>query len=106
MVNQYDVFWANLDPSIGSEMKKIRPCVVISPNDLNKHLLTVLIAPVTSTIKKYPYRVECNIGGKNGEIALDQIRCIDKSRLSHVLTKLSMDEISNIKSVINEMLVK
>lgn len=106
MVNQYNVYWGNLDPTTGGEMKRTRPCVVVSPNELNKHLSTVLIAPVTSTIRNYPFRVVCNLKGKMGEIALDQMRCIDKSRLSHVLAKFPPDVISNLKNVIEDMLVK
>jgi mRNA interferase MazF len=66
VIQQYEVYWINLDPTIGSEVKKTRPCVVISPNEINHNLDTVIIAPITSTIKKYPSRVLCSIGNKKG----------------------------------------
>lgn len=105
-INQYDIFWANLDPTIGHEIQKTRPCVIISPNELNIGLGTVLAAPVTSTIKPYPFRVKCNVSGKMGSIALDQLRCIDKSRLIRKMERLSAVEISRIKGVLEEMLIK
>lgn len=106
MVKQYEIYWTNLDPTIGAEIKKIRPGVVISPDELNRHLSTVLIAPLTSTIKNLPYRVRYNVKGKQGEIALDQIRCIDKSRLNDIIDQLPKDTIQNVKQVISEMLVE
>ncbi|MEF8811579.1 MAG: type II toxin-antitoxin system PemK/MazF family toxin [Bacteroidales bacterium] len=106
MVKQYEIYWTNLDPTIGSEIKKTRPGVVISPDELNRHLSTILIAPLTSTIKNRPYRVKCNVKGKQGEIALDQIRCIDNSRLSNKIDQLPKDTIQKIKQVISEMLVE
>lgn len=106
MVKQYEIYWTNLDPTIGAKIKKIRPGVVISPDELNRHLSSVLIAPLTSMIKNRPYRVSCNVKGKQGEIALDQIRCIDKSRLSDIIDQLPKDTIQNVKQVISEMLVE
>jgi mRNA interferase MazF len=106
MVKQYDVFWVNLDPTIDHEIKKARPCVVVSPDDLNMNLGTVLAAPLTSTIKSYAFRVKCHISGKSGEIALDQIRCIDKIRLAKKISHLNNTEISSIKKTLEEMLVK
>lgn len=106
MVRQYDVYWANLDPTTGKEMKKTRPCVIISPDELNKHLATVLAAPLTSTIKNRPYRIKCNVEEKQGEIALDQIRCLDKARLKGKISQLTEDTIQELKQVILEMLVK
>ena len=106
MVKQYEVYWANLDPTTGKEMKKTRPCVIITPDELNRHLSTVLIAPLTSTIKSFPYRVKCDIEGKQGEIAIDQTRCIDKTRLKTKISHLPEDIIQEIKQVILEMLVK
>jgi mRNA interferase MazF len=86
VVNRFDIFWIELDPTKGSEISKTRPCVVISPNDVNTHLTTVVVAPITSTIRKYPTRVGCKLQGKTGEIALDQLRAVDKTRLR---TKIS-----------------
>jgi mRNA interferase MazF len=105
-VNQYDVFWVNLDPTIGQEIQKTRPCLIISPNELNKGLGTVLAAPLTSTIKIYPFRVKCTISGKMGSIALDQIQCIDKSRLTKKMDQLSVVEILKVKNTLEEMLIK
>lgn len=81
MVNQFDVYLVSLDPMQGSEIKKTRPCVVISPDDMNNHLKTVLIAPMTSTIRHYPTRVKTQFQGKKGEVVLDQMRAVDKTRL-------------------------
>lgn len=81
-IKRFDLFWVELRPTIGSEISKIRPCVIISPDVSNKHLNTIIIAPLTSTIRKYPTRIICKIKNKTGEIALDQIRTVDKSRLT------------------------
>jgi len=74
MVKQYEVYWIDLNPTIGAEMQKIRPGVVVSPDELNAHLDTVIIIPITSSIHGYPYRVRCILMGRDGEIATDQIR--------------------------------
>jgi mRNA interferase MazF len=103
-VNQYEVFWVALDPTEGSEIAKTRPCAVLSPNELNKHLRTVIVAPLTSTIKKYSYRVDCKLSGKTGSIALDQIRTVDKIRIESYIGKLKISEIEAIKNILREML--
>lgn len=104
-VKQYQIILVNLDPTVGSEIKKTRPCVVISPNELNKYLQTVIVATMTSQSKRYPTRVEVKFNDKNGWIVIDQIQTIDKTRIIKVLDKLSMKEVDNVKSVIREMLV-
>jgi mRNA interferase MazF len=81
VVKRFDVYLTNLDPTIGSEIKKIRPCLVISPDEMNQSIATIIIAPMTSRGRPYPTRVPCRFQGKNGQIALDQLRAIDKSRL-------------------------
>ena len=81
MVNQFEVYLVNLDPTKGSEIKKTRPCVIISPDEMNHSLKTVIVAPMTSTIRNYPSRVLSMFGGKQGNIVLDQIRTIDNRRL-------------------------
>jgi mRNA interferase MazF len=103
MVSQFDVFWVDLNPTIGAEMQKTRPCVVVSPQELNNHLDTVIIVPITSAIHAYPYRVRCNILGRNGEIATDQIRTIDKQRLKKRITTLSDDEVFSLQDVLRQM---
>lgn len=102
-VTQYAVYWANLDPTIGSEINKTRPCVVISPVEMNKYLKTVIIAPVTHTVKSYPTRINCSIKGEPGSIMLDQIGTIDKKRLANFISKLADEEIERVKNVIKEM---
>jgi mRNA interferase MazF len=89
VVKRFDVFLVNLDPTIGSEIQKTRPCVVISPDEMNRHIATVIIAPMTSKKRTYPTRVACQFEGKAGEVVLDQIRTIDMSRLIHKLGRLS-----------------
>lgn len=105
MVNQYDIFLINLDPTIGSEMKKTRPCVVISPNEMNHNLNNVIIAPMTSTDKSYPTRVKIEFENKTGTIVLDQIRTVDKIRLVKKLGKLDKKTINKVKAVLKEMLI-
>ena len=86
MVNdfqQYEVYWISVDPTQGSEIAKSRPCVIVSPNELNQFLRTLIIIPITSTIKKYPWRVACTVSGQDGSIAADQIRSVDKARLGN-----------------------
>lgn len=105
MVKQYEVYLLNLDPTIGSEMKKTRPCVILSPDEMNNYLNNVIIAPMTSTVKGYPTRVKIEFEGKEGEIVLDQIKTVDKLRIVKKLGKVEKSTVKNIKRVIKEMLV-
>ena len=103
MVEQYEVYWVELDPTRGGEMAKTRPCVVVTPSDLNMYLTTVVIAPITSTIRNYPYRVLCSVAGREGEIATDQIRTVDKSRIKRKIGELNNREIEELKEVFRQM---
>lgn len=103
MVRQFDVYWVDLNPTIGAEMQKIRPCVIVSPKELNNHLDTVIIAPITSAVHGYPYRVACRIMERDGEIATDQIRTIDKRRLKNRITTLTAVEIAKMQDVFRQM---
>ena len=104
-LKQYAIVLVNLDPTIGSEIKKTRPCAIVSPNELNKYLNTIVVAPLTSSLNKYPTRVSVNHNGKKGMIAIDQIRTIDKIRIIKVFEKLSDSEINKCKKVIKETFV-
>lgn len=104
-LNQYEIIIVNLDPIIESEIKKTRPCVILSPNEMNKYLQTVIIAPITSKSKSYPTRVKINIERKNAWIVLDQIRTIDKRRVYRKKSKLKSKEITEVKMIIKETLV-
>jgi mRNA interferase MazF len=104
MVKQYEVYWIDLNPTIGAEMQKIRPGVVVSPDELNAHLDTVIIIPITSSIHGYPYRVRCNLMGRDGEIATDQIRTIDKRRLKKKISKIDESEKIKLQQVLQLML--
>ncbi len=101
-VKQYQIILVNLDPTLGSEMKKSRPCVVISPNEMNKYLSKVVIAPMTTSSKKYPTRVEIKHDNKMGWIVLDQIRTIDKQRILKELGSISKQESTELKSILKE----
>lgn len=103
VIEQFQVYWVNLDPTIGAEIKKIRPCVVVSPNELNLYLDTVIVIPITSKIHGYPYRVRCNINNRDGEIATDQIRTIDKLRIKNFICTLAASEKANLKDVLYQM---
>lgn len=104
-VKQYQVVIVNLDPTVGSEIRKTRPCVVVSPNEMNKYLRTITVVPVTSQSKAYPTRVEINLQGNVSWAVIDQIRTIDKTRIIKVLGELSEDEVEKVKSVIRETFV-
>ncbi len=104
-VSQYQILLVNLDPTIGSEIKKTRPCVILSPDEMNKYLRTVVIAPMTTSSKKYPTRVEVKHDNKIGWIVIDQIRTIDKQRIIKPLGRLSKPEIKEVKSIIKETYV-
>ena len=101
-IKQYQILLVNLDPTIGSEIKKTRPCVVISPNEMNKYLRTIVIAPMTTSSKKYPTRVKVKHDNKTGWIVLDQIRTIDRQRIIKVFGELQDFEIQELKSVLKE----
>jgi len=105
VVDQYDIYLVNLDPTIGHEIKKSRPCVIISPNEMNENIMTVIIAPMTTKSKRYPTRVSTQFQNKKGYIVLDQIRTIDKVRLVNRLGSLKKNIVKEIKQVIKEMLV-
>lgn len=102
---QYCIVLVNLDPTVGSEIKKTRPCVVISPDEMNRHLQTITIAPMTSQSKSYPTRIEVKHNDKTGWIVIDQIRTIDKTRILKVLDKLTDKEILEVKNIIKETYV-
>lgn len=104
-VKQYQIVLVNLDPTIGKEIKKTRPCVIISPNEMNKYLQTVVVAPMISKSKSYPTRIETFHNNTSGWVVIDQIRTIDKARISKVLGKLSEAETEKIKLVIKETFV-
>lgn len=107
MVKQYEIYWADLNPTKGSEINKKRPCLVISPNEMNLPLNTIIIAPLTSVKKvNYPMRINVKINNKTGSIALDQIRTIDKSRLIKKIGMLDSIHIKKVKYLIYEMLIK
>ena len=91
LVRRFDIFFIELDPTIGSKINKTRPCVIISPDEMNNTLNTVIIAPLTSTIRNYPMRINCIVQGKQGQIALDQLRTIDKSRLKNRIENLNQE---------------
>ncbi|MEZ4776487.1 MAG: type II toxin-antitoxin system PemK/MazF family toxin [Bacteroidia bacterium] len=105
-LKQYEIVLVNLDPTVGSEIKKTRPYVIISPDEMNKYLRTIIIAPMTTQSKKYPTRIEFKHENKIGWIVIDQVRTVDKQRIIKKLGRLSQPEIKEVKSVINETLVR
>ena len=104
-IKQYSVILVDLDPTLGSEIKKTRPCVIISPDEINHYLKTLVIAPLTTNLKKYPTRIKVNVNGKKGMIAIDQIRTIDKQRIIKVFDSLTKSEIKKCKEIIRETFV-
>ena len=105
-MEQYSICLVNLDPAIGHEIKKTRPCIIISPDEMNQHIATVIIAPMTTKSRAYPTRIPVTFEGKSGWIVLDQLRTIDKCRIIKKIGKLNSRKIADVKSVLNEMLVE
>ena len=103
VIKQFDVYLVILDPTVGSEIQKTRPCVIISPDEMNRHIVTVIVAPMTIKGRSYPTRVACTFQGKEGQVVLDQIRTIDKSRLARKLGRLKKGVQQEVLSVLIEM---
>jgi len=106
MVRRGDVFLVNLDPTRGGEIQKTRPCVVVSPDELNAHLRTFIIAPLTTGTHSYPFRIACRFEGKSGHIVLDQIRTVDRERLVRRLGKLSAATLEQTLTILQEMFTR
>ena len=102
-VGRFDVYLVSLDPTVGSEIKKTRPCVIVSPDEMNRHIRTVIIAPMTSKGRQYPTRVPCRFGGKAGQVVLDQIRTVDAARLVRKLGRLDANAGLKVLAVLGEM---
>jgi mRNA interferase MazF len=103
VVKRFDVYLINLDPTMGSEIQKTRPCLVISPDEMNRFIRTVIVAPMTSKGTTYPTRVACKFQGKHGQVVLDQIRTVDKGRLVRRLGKIDKQTQAEVLSVLGEM---
>ena len=101
--NRFDILLVSLDPSQGSEIKKTRPCVVVSPNEMNKYIRTIIIAPMTSKIRNYPTRVPITFENKEGSVVLDQIRTIDKSRIIRNLGTLDTKTATLVLEALNKI---
>lgn len=103
VVKRFDVYLVNLDPTVGSEIKKTRPCVVISPDEMNRNIRTVIIAPMTSAQKEYPTRVSCAFQKKKGQIVLDQLRTIDKARFIKKLGTIESKDQLEVISILQRL---
>ncbi len=103
VVTRFDVYLVNLDLTVGSEIKKTRPCVVISPDEMNRYIATVIVAPMTTRGRWYPSRVACHFQGKDGHIVLDQIRTVDTVRLVRRLGRIDEQTQSDVLAVLAEM---
>jgi len=103
VIKRFDVFLVNLDPTIGHEIKKTRPCLIISPDEMNRNISTVIVAPMTTKGRKYPTRISCAFQGKKGQIILDQIRTIDKERLVKKLGVISKTSQKKTLNILQEM---
>ena len=103
VIKRFDVYLVNLDPTVGSEIRKSRPCLIISPDEMNQYIATVIVAPMTTKGRDYPSRVPCTFKGKSGQVVLDQIRTIDKSRLIHKEGKIGQLTQDTVLSVLAKM---
>jgi mRNA interferase MazF len=102
-INRFEVYLINLDPTVGSEIKKTRPCLVVSPDEINHNIRTVIVAPLTTQGQSYPTRVPCRFKGKNGQVVLDQIRTVDQSRLIRKLGRIEGKTAAAVLDVLQEM---
>ena len=103
VVKRFEVYLINLDPTIGSEIQKTRPCLVISPDEMNRQIATVIVAPMTTKGRAYPSRISCRFQGKDGQIVLDQLRTVDKSRLVRQLGNIQADTQRAVLTILAEM---
>ena len=103
VVRRFDIFLVALDPTVGHEIKKTRPALVISPDEMNDHLSTLIVAPMTTKGRPYPTRIPCRFQGKQGQIVLDQIRTIDRARLARRLGRISPSTQREVLSALGEM---
>jgi mRNA interferase MazF len=103
VVRRFEVYLVNLDPTVGSEIQQTRPCVVVSPDEMNRHIRTVIVAPMTTKGQAYPTRVPCRLAGKEGQIVLDQLRTVDKARLVKRLGEVDAETARNVLAVLAEM---
>ena len=103
VIRRFDVCLVNLDPTLGHEIKKIQPCLVISPDEMNRQIRTVIVAPMTTAGREYPTRINTSFRGKKGQIVLDQIRTVDKKRLVKVLGKINAPTAGRVLETLAEM---
>lgn len=103
VVKRFEVYLVNLDPTVGSEIRKMRPCLVVSPDEMNRHIATVIIAPMTTKGHAYPTRVRCRFQSKDGQVVLDQIRTVDKKRLVRKLGRIGRETQREVLVVLGEM---
>jgi mRNA interferase MazF len=103
VVKRFDVYLINLDPTVGHEIQKTRPCLIVSPDEMNRYIATVIVAPMTTKGRAYPTRVPCRFQGKQGQIVLDQLRTVDKTRLVRRLGRVSETTQQAVLTVIAEM---
>lgn len=107
MVNQRDEVWlVSLDPTRGSEIQKTRPCLIVSPDEMNQHLRTIIVAPMTTTERPYPTRVNLTFQGRHGQVAVDQLRAVDGQRLVRKLGKVSTKTAKAVSAVLVEMFIR
>lgn len=106
VVQRSDVWLVNLDPTVGSEIRKTRPALVVSPDEMNAHINTVIIAPMTTKGRDYPTRVPCVFQGKSGQVVLDQVRTVDKQRLAKKLGRLDEQTANAVLDILEEMFAK
>jgi mRNA interferase MazF len=103
IIKRFDVYLVNLDPTVGSEIQKTRPCLIVSPDEMNRFIRTVIVAPMTTKGAQYPTRVACKFQGKQGQVVLDRIRTMDKARLVRRLGKVGEQTRAEVLSVLGEM---
>jgi mRNA interferase MazF len=103
VVKRFEVYLVNLDPTIGSEIQKTQPCLVVSPDEMNRHIATIIVAPMTTQGRPYPTRVQCQFQGKDGQIVLDQLRTVDKVRLVKRLDRINATTQQEVLTVLAEM---
>ena len=102
-VERFEVYLVNLDPTVGKEIKKTRPCLVVSPSEMNRFIATVIVAPMTTKGQDYPTRIPCTFQGKRGQIVLDQMRTVDKIRLIRKLGKIDQRTQTKVLVTLNEL---